>query len=682
MPNRAPSVPPEVADDAEFFRIRVPDPCRWLENTADPEVQAWVEEQDRRTSEFLEARTQIERCRNFLRRNHALVDPAWHCVRGERSFFLSRRPGRAHPLLCMRLADGRERVLLDPNVTGQVLDPDNIAVSPSGRYIAFALSPPGEILATLHTLDTEAEMVIEAGSVSTAVPMIIWHPRGTGFYYSRCRQLFFPDERRDGIYWHELGSAWEQDPCVKQYSDGRGHLAFAVIPDSTSMLVFTRQFSSGLSGVSLRRLDQTYVLFDELETVVEYVGAARGLLYFYTCSDAPMGRIVAIDPVRPAREAWTTVVEQSEFALARPEHFPGPAKAAISGDALLVTYVEHAHDVLYHFNVDGTLQRRIEFPVPSSVDAVVSTDGGFEIFTQSFLVPREVYRYSPDARSLVATRRTAMPDVAVDACEVRQVFYPAKDGTPIPMYLVHRRGVQPDGNHPVLLYGYGGFGQAITPEYTPDVALWLELGGIYALANIRGGGEYGEAWRAAGCALNKQTSFDDFYAAAEYLIAEGYTSPRRLCAKGISNGGLLTAVCVNQRPDLFAAIVSEVPLTDVLGLERTEAGRACTAEYGSPRASRAMFDVLRSYSPLHNIRNDGASPAQLVVVAERDFSAPPAQAYKYAAARQAALKAAGSDAPVLLRLLRGEGHTRWHYEVATRVSAEEIAFLHSFVNQN
>jgi uncharacterized protein len=241
----------------------------------------------------------------------------------------------------------------------------------------------------------------------------------------------------------------------------------------------------------------------------------------------------------------------------------------------------------------------------------------------------------------------------------------------VPMYLLHAKDLARSGNHPTLLYGYGGFNQSITPEFHPDAALWLELGGVFALANIRGGGEYGEAWHVAGSGINKQNTFDDFYAAAEHLIAQGYTGAHKLCIRGLSNGGLLTAVAAHQRPDLFAGVITEVPLTDLFWLGDTPVGEAIAAEYGNPKANREMFEVMRSFSPLHNVKPYG--PPQLVVVAEQDINAPPAQAYKYVAARLEALES--EDQPVLLRVAEGEGHTGWRPEMTRRTIAEEVAFL-------
>jgi prolyl oligopeptidase len=682
---------PSVAT-LEFHGISVEDPERWLNVLESPDARKWVAEQDSRARDFLVRQTRIGYCREFMGRNHIVVDPPWEAVRGEFTFFLSRRSAGDHLSVCLRDSHGGERVLIGPDEDGQMLNAESVAVSPTGRFIAYATSPPGDILVTPKLYDRAAGKVLETACRSTALPMIAWHPEEGGYYYSVCRRLFRPEEAsRDGIYWHAIGSDGHADVCIKPYADGPGHLAFAVVVgDGAYLLLFTYQFSSGRSGVSLCRTDETWPgspvaaesipLFEDLECINHFFGEGRGRLYFQTTLDAPMGRIVAIDPLRPARDSWDTVINEDKLAIARPSRFPGPSKCAVAEDTLFVTYVEHAHDVLLHFDASGRLRRKVELPVASTIDAVIRDGDHFRVYAQSFLEPRTVYIYRGAAAgdTLLLTARTAMPDIDLELYEVRQVFYPAKDGVPIPMYLLHRKGIRRDGSHAVLLYGYGGFGQSISPEYMADAALWLQLGGVYALANIRGGGEYGEPWHAAGSREHKQTSFDDFYAAAEYLISQRYTEPRRLAIKGVSNGGLLTGVCVNQRPELFAAVVTEIPLTDMLTLGRTATGRAVTAEYGNPDDSRDMFEVLRGYSPLHNVREDDSGVPQWVVVAEKDSAAPPEQGCRFVAARQAKLRAAGRDGCVFLRMLRDVAHTGWAPEVAGAVMAEEMAFLHHF----
>jgi len=683
------------AEVREYHGVAVPNPQAWLEKLDEPRVQGWIDDQHRRAGEFLEQCADLPRCKMFLEVNHPVLDPLWQCVRGDLRFHLARREGSSQPLVCVRQGKGGdERVLIDANAVSKVLNVDHLAVSPSGRFIAFTLSKPGETPATLHVCDVERGVITESSLCITAIPMFAWHADESGFYYSLMRRLFEDDNsgdaRKDGLYWHALNTPWRGDHCVKEYHDGPGHLAFAIVADAEHMVIGTFHFSSGKSGISVARLDELYPksdrplravrLFEELEGFNQFLGAHKGELYFHTTRDAPLGRVVAITPARPLKQQWRTVIPQGGNALARPERFGGPLRCAMSEDGLLMTVIEDAHSVLMHYELSGKLRGRIDLPLLSTVDAIDGNGGAFRICTQSFLVPRVVYEYpgksgkSGAAPGLSEVERVALPDVDLDRYQLRQTFYQSYDGTRVPMYLLHAKDLPRSGNHPTLLYGYGGFNQSITPEYMPEIALWLELGGVYALANIRGGGEYGEAWHAAGSGIQKQNTFDDFYAAAESLIAQGYAGAHRLCIRGLSNGGLLTAVAAQQRPDLFAAVITEVPLTDLFWLDDTPVGQSIAAEYGNPRESREMFDVMRAYSPLQNVKPHG--PPQLVVVAEQDINAPPAQAYKYVAERLERLES--EDQPVLLRVAHGEGHTGWRPESTRAALAEEIAFLRHF----
>ena len=682
---------PLTCESRTFHGVAVANPHAWLSAAGDPKVEQWAAAQDQTAGDFLMQCDELERASVFLERNHRPVDPVWHTYRGHRCFTLVGQADVTHPLLCERNHAGVQRVLLDPNPAGLAIDPYQVRVSPSGRYVALQLTRPGEVLGTLQVLDTTTEEIIERSDFTTVMPLVAWHPNEQGYYYSLCRRLFEEHSVRDGVYWHTIGTAWSDDLCVQDYQDGPGHIAFALIPDGTdALLLGAQQFSSGLSGMRLCRLGdappqasrigRAVVLFEELESSNHFVGAAGGLLYFHTCVAAPSGRIVAIDPRSAARSRWRVIVPENERVVAQPDRFGGWPKSALSAQGLLVTYVQDAHDTLAHFTVEGTHVRDLEPPTLSTIDGVFAHDRDFRVFTQSFLVPRAVYEYRVAAGALHELKRVAMPEVNPADYALRQVFFDARDGARIPMYLLHCAGLRRDGSHPTLLYGYGGFSQSITPEHSPEIALWLSLGGVYALANIRGGGEYGERWHAAGSRLKKQNTFDDFYAAAEYLIASGYTSAEHLAARGISNGGLLTAVCATQRPELFAALVSEAPLVDLMSLGDTATGQAVAAEYGSPAESPAMLEVMHSYSPLQNVRPLPRNPAHLLVVADQDHSARPGQAYQYVAARQEAIARSSGYSPVLLRLVRGGGHTEWPLAKTRRVLAEEIAFLWHFAS--
>ena len=663
-----------------FHGSVVPEPFRWLEDSADAQVQAWAEDQQRRTEDFLGRCAERSRCREFLAVSHPSLDPVWNCVRGTKRFRMARRPALPQPLLCVTDAGAEERTLVDPNPDGKVIEAEFVAVSPSGRYVAFAQSAAGDVRRTMNIVDVATGRIVDTSAVVTAVPMFAWLPDESGFFYTLFRQLFEDDgsgdTRADGLYLHTLGGLWRDDLCIRLLNDGSVRMVFAVVPELTDcLLIGTHQFSSHSTTFSLHRLSAPLAPGVELlsPSYNAYLGCAHGELYFHTGIDAPLGRIVAVNPAQPHSSQWRVVIGTPEIAVARPDRFPGPGKCAIGPAGLIVAFVEHAHNALSFHRHDGTLQQQIELPFLCTVDAVEALDGNFRIVAQSFLVPRIEYLYRPLERRMEEVTRVPLGRFDPDRYELQQVFYPSFDGTRIPMYLLHRKELARHGNHPTLLYGYGGFGQSITPEYMPEIALWLELGGVYAVANLRGGGEYGEAWHKAASRDKKQVGFNDFYAAAEFLIAEGFTGAGKLGIRGLSNGGLLTAVSANQRPDLFKAVISEIPLTDMLWLDETQTGRSIGAEYGNPSESPAMFAALRAYSPAHNVHGDG--PAQLVVVATRDFNAPPGQAYKFVAARQAALAEAGRDTPVLLRLVEGEGHGGWREESTRSVLADEVAFL-------
>jgi putative CocE/NonD family hydrolase len=663
-----------------FHGTVVDEPFRWLEDYADAGVQAWAEDQQRRTEEFLSRCGERGRCREFLAARHPSLDPLWDCARGSQRFRLVRRPGLSQPVLCVTDAGAIDRTLVDPNPDGKTIAAEYLAVSPSGRYVAFAQSASGDVRRTMRICDVATARIVDTSAVVTAVPMFAWLPDESGFFYTLFRQLFEDDgsgdARADGLYLHELGAEWRGDSCIRVLHDDTVRIAFAVVPEmGDCLLIGTHQFSSHSSSFSLHRLSAPLAAGTLLlsPSYNAYLGSAQGELYFHTGIDAPLGRVVAIKPAQPDPAHWRVLLGEPEFSLARPDRFPGPGKCAIGSTGLVVTFVEHAHNALRFYGHDGTLQDKIELPFLCTVDTVEVRGGGFRIVAQSFLMPRIEYHYEPCSRRLQEIARVVIGKFDFDRYELRQVFYLSFDGTRVPMYLLHRKELARHGNHPALLYGYGGFGQAITPEYMPEIALWLELGGVYAVANLRGGGEYGEAWHKAASRANKQVGFNDFYAAAEFLISEGITGAGKLCIRGISNGGLLTAVSANQRPDLFKAVISEIPLADMLWLNETQTGRSIGAEYGNPCESPAMFEALRAYSPAHNVHGDG--PAQLVVVAQQDFNAPPGQAYKFVAARQAALAAAGRDTPVLLRLVKGEGHGGWREESTRSVLADEVAFL-------
>jgi prolyl oligopeptidase len=637
---------------------------------------SWAEAQNRLTDAHFHDCAVLPRCQAFLTPEMFHIDPPWRARRDQRLCVLRHGSGPApRPRLCLESAPDGQRVLFDPNAHDVVLDPDHIAVSPSGRFVVFGVAPPAELMVRLWVYDLQADTVIDRQTVAGVQPHPSWLPDESGFLYSSCRRLMSAEPGpADGLYRHRLGSDWAEDACLADYADGAGHILFGDVVDDRFLLLTTHHFSSGRSGIAFRALDdddaEPIPLFAEIADYTRLIGSAGGWWYFHSCEGTSHGRVVAIDPRRPAREHWREVVPEQPLALARPQRPDAPPLHGIGPAGLLLSYVQDASHVLHHHALGGERLSKCAPPTPSTIDAVYPDSIGFDVLAQSFLHPRDCYRFEAQS-GLRLKYRQPTPGLDPADCKISRERGTAADGTPIPLFVLERH--QRAAPAPTLLYGYGGFGQSLTPTFRPDAALWLTLGGVYAQAIIRGGGEFGQGWHAAGSRLNKQTSFNDFYAAAAQLLDCGIAMPGGLVAKGLSNGGLLTAVCANQRPELFAALVSEIPLTDLMWLGETPAGQALAAEFGNPASDPAARAAIESYSPLQNVV--ASSPPQYVVVADQDRSAPPGQAFAYVAARQAA---SDGSRPVLLRLLRGEGHSGWPPQTLQRVMAEGIAFLWSF----
>jgi prolyl oligopeptidase len=675
-----PALPKPLSDYSRPIGSRgVADPYHELENHSDPAVHAWALAQDAVAGDFLHANTMAQAFEHWLRSHTGPIAPVWRAQRGVQSFYFKMVSGKEQPLLYLKDDGAAERCILDLNDSGEVVQPLLTDVSPSGRYLKYCSAPMGEPMAFWQVFDLHSNELVERSSFAAIEPKLAWLADESAYYYCVCRELFVAGTSpADGVYRHSLGASWAADVCVYAYpgTQWQGHIAMPYMaPNQSCLIVHTGQFSSGNSGLLLLDLDAQGMcvdhaarqFIDDAGCFNQIVGLAGKSLFLHTCLDAPNGQLVAIDLTQPGRSHWRVIVPEQSLALAKPEQFISPAKSSLVNGQLYLCYVKNAHDVIHRYSIEGELLEDLSLPELSTVDAVYSVEGDTVIFSQSFLRPRAAWACREQGPQLLDDLSYPL---TVPGITIEQQFYGAADGTKIPIYLMQRAGDAPWSARPTLLYAYGGFGQTIAPEFTAEAALWLAQGGVYALANIRGGGEYGEAWHEAARAGRRQTAFDDFYAAAEYLIDQGYTDSARLVIKGISNGGLLSAVALNQRPELFAAVVSEVPLVDMFWMAGSSIGGALSAEYGNPAAEADVFAAMSNYSPLQNVRAGADNPPQLVVVAEKDPSAQPGQIYKYLAARQAL-----ADTPVLLRIIYGEGHTHWPWAVNCRNLAEQVAFL-------
>ncbi|MGH7499190.1 MAG: prolyl oligopeptidase family serine peptidase [Gemmatimonadales bacterium] len=631
----------------------IPDPYRWLENGESPETRSWTERQNALTEAYLATRPARAGIRSRLDELLAIgVLEAPVPVRGQ--YFYQRRDGRQNqPVLYVREGvHGDDRVLVDPNAldSAGTVALDWYYPSEDGRLLAYGLSENGSEQSVLHLLDVDTGHPLGERIPGTRSADLAWLPDGTGFYYTRypaAGEIPVGEEHyHRSVFFHVIGSDPAADPLVfkparKEYWPG-----VSLSPDGRWLVI----------GVS-RTFDETDLYVADrlaggrLVPVAENLAAsfegevAHGRIFLRTNLDAPTYRVYAVDPERPGRDAWR------ELIAPRPEAVLEGVR--IAGDRLAVSYLEGASSRLHLADLEGRFVREVPLPALGSLFGVGAEWDGREIFYgfSSYTVPPSVYRIDLERGEQTLWRRVEA-DVDPERFEVGQVTVTSKDGTPVSMFLVNRKGLVRSGDNPVYLTGYGGFNISMTPAFSRSLLLWLERGGVVAIPNVRGGGEYGETWHQQGMMAKKQNSFDDFIAAAEWLIAEGYTRPGRLAAAGGSNGGLLMGAVLTQRPDLFGAMVVQVPLLDMLRYHLFLIARLWIPEYGSPDEPD-QFAWLRAYSPYHHVREGTRYPAVLLATAESDTRVDPMHARKMTARLQAST---ASGRPVLLRLEARAGH--------------------------
>ena len=639
--------------------VEVADPYRWLEDGESAEVRAWTEAQNTHTRDVLRrvpGREVISRELERVLRTGTVNAPE---PRGQRYFYTRRDPRQNQPVLYVRdslfKATGRERALVNPNTLSAegttALDwwyPSN-----DGKLLAYGLSSSGDEISTLHVLDVATGTDLSDRITRTRAASVAWLPDSSGFYYTRLPAPgTVPKEEETyhrRVFLHRLGADAERDeeifrpknmtdwPNVQLSRDGR----WLVV---TSYVGFDR---NDLYIRDLERPGSKFVAIVEGRAAAYEAFVARtGELFIRTTEGAPRGRVFVARAQSPARAGWRELIPETAATL---------NTITVAGARLFAEYLDKASSRIAVFTRGGRRLRPVALPVLGTTAGVTGEEDGSNAFFQfvSFAVPPTVYRYDFVTGRASEWARVSAPTVNPRSVVVRQVWYPSKDGTRVSMFLVHRRGLQMNGNNPTVLYGYGGFNVAETPSFNPrGLSLWLERGGVFAVANLRGGGEYGEEWHKAGMLARKQNVFDDFIAAAEYLVGARVTSVRRLAIRGGSNGGLLVAAVETQRPELFRAVVCEVPLTDMLRYQNFLIARLWIPEYGSAEDA-AQFKYLRAYSPYHNVRDGVRYPATLITTADSDTRVASLHARKFAARLQAAN---ASSNPILLRIETKAGH--------------------------
>jgi prolyl oligopeptidase len=662
----------------DYHGTKVADPYRWLEDETSPETAAWVEAQNAVTFPYLERIPY----RDALRaRVMELNDYERYGAPARKGpyFFFSKNEGLQNQsvLHIQRGLDSAPEVLLDPNSWSADGTVQLSAFEPSkdARHAVYGISQSGSDWLQYKVMELATKRTLADTIDWAKVSQVAWH--GDGFYYSRYPE---PPEGHEKasinenhqVFFHKLGTAQAADTLVFEdpANPQRFHTA-ATTEDERFLILEVSDRGKGLDGNALFVRDLTdpegkfAPLVPEITNDTFYVVDNVGdQILVATNHGAPNWRVVQIDPRNIAEANWKTILPE------RPEPIDS---VTVAGGKLFATYLKDVATRAYVFGLDGRLENEIALPGVGTAGGFSGpNDSPFVFYTfNSLSVPPTIYRYDIATRSSSVFRAPRVPGYDAEQFETKQVFYPSKDGTRIPMFLVYRKGLKLDGNNPTLLYGYGGFNIVVSPTFSAARIALLEQGFVYASANLRGGAEYGEAWHRQGMKLAKQNVFEDFIAAAEWLIAEKYTSTPKLGITGRSNGGLLVGAVMNQRPELFGAAVPEVGVMDMLRFHKFTIGWNWIADYGSSDEPDE-FKALYAYSPLHNIRAGVKYPPTLITTADHDDRVVPAHSFKYAATLQAL---ASRENPVLIRIETKSGHGASSLTKQLEAAADIYAFL-------
>lgn len=660
-----------------YFGTVVADPYHWLEDSNSPDTKAWVAAQNQLTFGYLD---QIPYRTAVFKRIQKLVNYAKYSApfrKNGKVYFYKNDGLQNQSVLYVQDGDhGTPQVLLDPNT----FSPDgtirltSFDLSRDGRYAVYGRTAiPGSDWNDLYVMDMRTHTTLPEVIHWVKFSSGAWH--GDGFYYSRFPQPEQGHEltaanRNQKVYFHRIGTPVSADRLV--YEDPRHPTYFVDVgtTEDERYAVLTVQDPSKRGNSLFVRDDnlgeQAFkpIVKDITESSYGVVDNQGERLLIVTNHDAPNQKVMLYDPSQPDEKNWKTVLPEQPDLL---------ESVTTGGGKLFATYLKDVAAHAYVYDMNGKLEREIALPGPGTVGGLGGLKEDRDVFYvfQAMNYPPTIFRYDIASGQSSIYHTAEIPGFDPSRYESRQVFFHSKDGTRVPMFLVYKKGLQLDGRNPTILYGYGGFNITLNPTFSPARIAWLEQGGVYAMANLRGGGEYGEKWHEAGMRLHKQNVFDDCIAAAQYLIAQKYTSPDRLALLGGSNGGLLVGAVINQRPDLFQVAVPEVGVMDMLRFQKFSAGAAWVSDYGSSD-DETQFHYLLKYSPLHNIQSGVRYPATLVITSDHDDRVVPAHSFKYTATRQE--KSDGST-PVLIRIETNSGHGSSNLSKALQETADVYSFI-------
>jgi prolyl oligopeptidase len=643
----------DVVDD--YHGTKVSDPYRWLEETESSETQGWIKAQNKYTADFLKRVPGRDRIQKRLTQLWDYAKFGMPSKEGGKYFYTKNDGLQNQAVLYVADSlDAEPRVLLDPNKLSKdgTVALAGTAVSHDAKYLAYSTQSGGSDWQTWHVREvaTGKDLTdkIEWAKFSGAS----WSKDGRGFYYSRYDAPKSNEALKQAnyfhkIYYHALGTPQDKDVLVYDRPDQKDwNLNAGVTDDGKYLIIYANRGTDRKNRIFYKDLTdpnaKVLPVFDQADARYSVLGNDGATFYVQTDKDAPRGKVISLNIAKPSE--WTELIPQAAETLQSTD---------VTGRHLLATYLKDAKTLVKVYDLSGKWVRDVDLPG-------IGTAGGFggklddaETFYSfvSFTAPPAIYRYDVNSGKSTLFRRA---EVAFnpDDYETKQIFYASKDGTQVPMFLTYKKGLKLDGTNPTYLYGYGGFNSAMTPFFSVGMQVWMEMGGVLAVASIRGGGEYGKEWYEAGTKLKKQNVFDDFIAGAEWLIANKYTSSPKLAIAGGSNGGLLVGACITQRPDLFGAALPAVGVLDMLRFHKFTIGWAWTSDYGSPD-NADEFKALYAYSPYHRVQSGTSYPATLITTGDHDDRVFPAHSFKFAAALQ---NAQAGTAPVLIRVETRAGH--------------------------
>jgi prolyl oligopeptidase len=665
-----------------YHGVEVADPFRWLEADVREakNVSDWVEAENEVTFSYLKALPYREAIRNRLTKMWNYERRTTTFKAGGRYYYQRNTGLQNQSVLYVQDSLAQEgRVLVDPNTWSKdgTVALSSYAFSDDGRYMAYGVAEAGSDWNTWKVMEIETGKTLGDELKWIKFGGTSWTKDGKGFFYSRYPEpapesKFQSLNKNMKIYYHRVGTPQSDDVLVYERPDQPEWSAGGDVTDDGRYLIVSIGVGTDARNQLLyRRLDDPYsgfvTLIGNFDSEYTVIGNKGPVFFVKTDAGAPKGRLIAIDTRNPDRANWKELIPQKDDVLTSVDSV---------GGFFVTKYLRDARSDVKIYSAEGQHVRDVAFTTIGSASGFGGRDDDSETFYSfsSFTVPPSIYRYDVATGEQKLLFR-ANVDVDPDAFEVRQVFYDSKDGARVPMFIAHKKGLKLDGNNSVLLYGYGGFAVSITPSFSVTRVVWMQMGGVLALPNLRGGAEYGEEWHKAGTKLRKQNVFDDFIAAAESLIRNKYTNPKKLAIQGASNGGLLVGAVMTQRPDLFGAALPAVGVMDMLRFHKFTAGRFWTDDYGSSD-NADEFKALFAYSPYHNLKKGIDYPATLVTTSDHDDRVVPGHSFKFAAALQEAH--AGSD-PVLIRIETRAGHGGGK---PIAKSIEEAADMWSFLVAN